>query len=161
MANRLLLIRHGEAVDAGPDVNDGGRWLTAHGRAETARTGKYLQGHPPTALITSPLVRAVQTAEIVATFATPDGPITVLPALALGDVAAIVRFVAAWSGDGHPALVGHEPTLSEVVVALLKHRRWPGFEKSAAVALAREGEVWRFEWMFLPSSGATTTHIPG
>ena len=158
---KLLLIRHGEAVDASPDAADGSRWLTARGRAETAAAAKHLRAHPPGALVTSPLVRAVQTAEILAAHAEPPGPVTVLPALATGDLAAILRFIEAWRGDGALALVGHEPTLSQVLLALLKHARWPGFEKSSVVALSRKGGQWSFEWMFLAKTATTVDRLPG
>jgi phosphohistidine phosphatase len=146
---KLILIRHGEAVDAGLDVTDGNRWLTPRGRAETAVTAAHLREGPPGALVTSPLVRAVQTAEIIAAHAPPPGGVSVLPALASGNVAAIVRFVDAWTGPGALALVGHEPTLSQLVVALATPGRWPGFEKSCAVTLSREGGRWSFAGMFL------------
>lgn len=158
---KLLLIRHGEAVDAGPDVSDGSRWLTARGRELTAVAAKHLRAHPPGAVVTSPLVRAVQTAEIIAAHAPPPDPITVLPALASGDVSAIVRYIGQWSGDGALALVGHEPTLSQVLVALIHPPRWPGFEKSAVVSLSRKGGQWSFRWMFLPKSSTTVDHLPG
>lgn len=158
---KLLLIRHGEAVDAGPDLTDSHRWLTARGRAETTIAGAHLRKHPPGAIVTSPLVRAVQTAELIAALAPPDGPITVLPALATGHVATITRFIENSGGSGPLALVGHEPTLSEVLVALLKPAHWPGFEKSAVVALARSGGVWGFEWMFLARTATTVDRLPG
>lgn len=160
MATNLLLIRHGDAVDAGPDASDGHRWLTARGRAETALAAARVAAHPVGAVVTSPLVRAVQTAEIVAAHAPPPGPVTVLPALATGDVPAIVRFAGRWSGHGALVLVGHEPTLSEVVVKLLGPARWAGFPKSAVVALAREADTWRFGWMFLAGSAATLDRLP-
>jgi phosphohistidine phosphatase len=158
---KLLLIRHGEAVDAGPDITDGHRWLTARGRAETAVAGAHLRKHPPRAIATSPLVRAVQTAELIAALAPPDGPITVLPSLATGHVASITRYIESAGAHGPLALVGHEPTLSELVVALLKPPRWAGFEKSGVVALARHGGVWAFEWMFLARTATTVDRLPG
>lgn len=156
----LLLIRHGEAVDAGPDVTDDHRWLTARGRAETAITAHHLRATPASAMLTSPLVRAVQTAEILAAHSPPNVPLSVLPALATGNVAAIVRFVEAWAAGGRLALVGHEPTLSQVVEALVKPTRWPGFEKSAAVSLTREQGRWRFGWMFLAGRATVVDHLP-
>lgn len=157
---QLLLIRHGEAIDAGPDGSDRSRWLTERGRAETVASGRHLRAHPPGALVTSPLVRAVQTAEILAAEAPPPGPVTVLPALASGDIAAIVRYVEAWRGDGPLALVGHEPTLSQVVMALLPRTRWPGFEKSAVVSLTRSDGQWAFGWMFVARTATTVDRPP-
>jgi phosphohistidine phosphatase len=157
----IMLIRHGEAVDATPDNSDGSRWLTARGRAETAVSARRVAAFGPVALVTSPLVRAVQTAEIIAAHAPPPGPVTVLAALATGDVGAVGRFVEGWRGDATLALVGHEPTLSQVLVSLLKPARWPGFEKSSVVALERDGATWRFGWMFLAGTATALDRVPG
>lgn len=158
---KLYLIRHGEAVDGSMDVPDGSRWLTVRGREETVTAAKHLREHPPGAIVTSPLVRAVQTAELVATHVHHKGELTVLGALATGDVAGIERFLDAWKGDGPLALVGHEPTLSQLTVALLKPEKWPGIEKSAVVAMHRKEGRWRYDWMFLPRTESRVDRLPG
>ncbi len=63
---RVTLIRHAEAGDDAP--RDESRALTSRGRADARRLGRALarRGVRFTAIVTSPLVRAVQTAEIVA-----------------------------------------------------------------------------------------------
>lgn len=158
---KLYLIRHGEAVDGSRDLPDGSRWLTVRGREETVTAAKHLRKHPPGTLVTSPLVRAVQTAELIATHAPTEGEVTVLGALATGDLAGIERYIEAWKGDGPLALVGHEPTLSQVAVALFKPDRWPGMEKSAVLALHRKEGRWRYDWMFLPRSETRLDGLPG
>ena len=158
---KLYLIRHGEAVDGSRDVPDGSRWLTVRGREETVTAAKHLHKHPPGTIVTSPLVRAVQTAELVATHVHHKGELTVLGALATGDVAGIERYLDGWKGEGPLALVGHEPTLSQVVVALLGPMRWPGIEKSAVVALHRKEGEWRYDWMFLPKTETRVDRLPG
>lgn len=64
----LLLVRHGEA-DSNRDGRFGG-WspvpLTERGRAQAARAAAELATRSPTALITSDVVRAVQTAAPIA-----------------------------------------------------------------------------------------------
>ena len=63
----ILLIRHGHAVDEAPGLDDGGRWLSGKGRKVTRRVARWLsekKKRRPVALWTSPLVRAVQTAEL-------------------------------------------------------------------------------------------------
>lgn len=158
---QLLLIRHGEAVDASARTPDGSRWLTARGRTETAATAAHLRAAPPAAFVSSPLVRAAQTAEILAAALLPGEPVAVLGALATGDVAAIVRFVESWEGPSPVAFVGHEPTLSAVASSLLKSDRWPGFEKSAAATFVRAEGGWRFEGMFLARSGRVIDRLGG
>ena len=63
---RVTLIRHAEAGDDAP--RDESRALTVRGRADARRLGRALarRGVRFTLIVTSPLVRAVQTAEIVA-----------------------------------------------------------------------------------------------
>ena len=63
---RITLIRHGEAGEDAP--RDEERSLTKGGRAEVRRVGQALEraGVHFGAVVTSPLVRAVQTAEITA-----------------------------------------------------------------------------------------------
>ena len=63
---RVTLIRHGEAGDDAPD--DESRALTVRGRSDTRRVGRVLarRGIRFSLIVSSPLVRAVQTAEIVA-----------------------------------------------------------------------------------------------
>ena len=65
----LLIIRHGEAVpvDKQKIRKDADRTLTAKGRKNTAQTAKILNkmGCEPQLILTSPLVRARQTAEVL------------------------------------------------------------------------------------------------
>src|SRR5579871_6042564 len=63
---RVTLIRHAEAGDDAPRDED--RSLTARGREDARRLGQALarRGVEFSLMVTSPLVRAVQTAEIVA-----------------------------------------------------------------------------------------------
>ena len=64
----LTLIRHGEACAPTAALGDRGRALTIRGREESQETGRALasRGLVPSQIWTSPLVRAVQTAELVA-----------------------------------------------------------------------------------------------
>ena len=157
---QLFLIRHGEAVDADATTPDGSRWLTARGRAETAAAATWLRTSPPAVFVTSPLVRAAQTAELLAHELLPHDPVTVLGALATGDVSAIVRAVSEHRGPSPLALVGHEPTLSQVASTLLATTRWPGFEKSAVATFTLDAGTWSFVGMFLPRSGRTLGRLP-
>lgn len=148
----LLLMRHGEAVDDSDGQGDGARWLTARGRRVTREVAAHVaRHHPPSAVITSPLVRATQTAEILVAAVGLEGEVTVDKLLAAGDVAGILRGLARHRGEGTVAVVGHEPTLSILVQRLLEDHRWPGFEKSGVCALAWSGEGRaRFQWALLP-----------
>src|SRR5687767_11718267 len=65
---KLYVMRHGPAEDVSPSGRDGDRALTPSGRDRVRVVAKALLDgdESPFAVITSPLVRALQTAEIVA-----------------------------------------------------------------------------------------------
>ena len=66
MARELLLIRHGIAVERGSTATDEERALTAEGRARTRKVLQRLEKLDLSCgpLVSSPLVRARQTAEL-------------------------------------------------------------------------------------------------
>src|SRR5688572_20209987 len=80
---RVYLIRHAHAVDAGPKLPDEARWLSDRGRKVARRVGKALakEGVELDAVLTSPLVRAVQTAEVLAAAAGYQGAIEAVVSL--------------------------------------------------------------------------------
>src|SRR5688572_3547400 len=73
----LYIIRHGDAIDQNdPQVTgDGMRWLTDEGRDEVTISARLLAklGVRPDLVLTSPMVRARQTAEIVTDMVGPKG----------------------------------------------------------------------------------------
>ncbi len=152
-------------------MTDAERWLTARGRRRTRRVAAGLarafgKGPGVGLLLTSPLVRATQTAEVVAAGLGMDGGVEVLRALGMSDVGAILARVAAWKGPGVLGLVGHEPGLSEVVLRVLGPGvPWPGMAKSGAVLLGwepgpqgtlRTGE---FRWALGPKTDGPVTRV--
>jgi phosphohistidine phosphatase len=130
----LLLLRHGIAEERSPERPDAGRALTAAGRARTeavvAQLGRLELGC--TALFSSPLRRALQTAEL---------------ACAAGLAPALRRAEGlAPGGDPWPllggltagqrlALVGHEPDLGLLGAALIGAEPGTVVLKKAGVAL--------------------------
>ena len=135
---RVILIRHGEASDPHASV-DGSRYLTLHGRTLSRDVARALSalGIVPAAIYTSPLVRAVQTAEIVAQALGHEGPILVhehlVPGAPIGPALSIL--------DHHEAteiiaLVSHEPTVSAIAGHLSGHGgMFPGFRTSGAAVI--------------------------
>jgi len=119
----IIIIRHGEAVEAAPGLGDPGRWLTEKGRRTTRKVGKWLdkrKARRPVQIWTSNLVRAVQTAEIIAREVGVKGEVTAIAELLPGaDPNALLRLVSSYEGPGPLALVGHEPSLSLLVRLLL------------------------------------------
>lgn len=66
MSHYIYLVRHGEQRDAEHGIDDGP--LSARGAAQAHAIGKRLSKVPFTASFTSPLDRAAQTADIMATY---------------------------------------------------------------------------------------------
>jgi phosphohistidine phosphatase len=118
---QLYLVRHGIAVDGGEGIADGLRALTGKGRRRFHKTARAFGklGHKLDLILTSPLVRAVQTAEILAAATDPD-EVAVLEELdPRFDVDAVRTAIATRAGNARSiAVVGHEPQLSSVLAAL-------------------------------------------
>lgn len=113
----LLVLRHGIAEGLGPDGSDYTRRLTEEGIDKTRRVAEALTGFAPTpdVILHSPLTRATQTAAIVGE-AFEREPIEAEP-LAYGPAGAVVEMLAGRSEEV-VMVVGHEPTLSELVAQL-------------------------------------------
>jgi phosphohistidine phosphatase len=109
---RLYLVRHAEAAPGDPDAE---RRLTPAGREQARRLGERLAAGPlPAAVVHGPLVRARETAELIA------GPLGLTPSaderLAPGATADDVR--AAVAGRGDTVVVGHQPDCSRIAAEL-------------------------------------------
>src|SRR5262245_37273505 len=106
---QVFLIRHAQAVDETLELRDPHRHLTPHGRQQAASLGERLRWHDcePSRIWTSPLVRAVQTAELVAAGLKTDAVVDVAPALAPGESArAVLAALKALPDDTSIVLVG-------------------------------------------------------
>jgi len=117
----IFLVRHGVAVDRESDGPDASRPLTNKGRRRFRKTARSFArlGCKLDLILTSPLVRAVQTAEILAG-ETKHGEVAVLEELdPKFEVADLLKALAKRAnGSRSVALVGHDPQLSSVLAAL-------------------------------------------
>ena len=136
---KLYLMRHGTAEDQADSGLDGDRALTPAGRERVRLVAKALRDadEAPAHVVSSPLVRAVQTAEIVAIktkLAAHGGTVEVRRELSPAGEAA--QFVRLFSSEGRKRvlLVGHEPDLSELVSALVGSSAKP-FDKAMVMSL--------------------------
>ena len=127
---QLVIVRHAEAASGEPDEL---RPLTAEGR-ETARAlGEQLarQGVRPDAVLTSPLLRARETAQELARQAglepEPD------ERLAPGATAEAIRAAVHQRGET-VVVVGHQPDCSRIAAALTGGEE-PAFAPGAMVAI--------------------------
>jgi len=117
----LLVIRHAKAEDHGHPQGDRARALVPKGEVQSERIGRFLHRLDclPDVTLTSPLVRARQTAERMCAAAGLPAPV-VQPWLASGMAPdAAVAELAAFGEFDRVAVVGHEPDLSGLVAALL------------------------------------------
>jgi phosphohistidine phosphatase len=120
----LYAIRHGVAQELGAknEFNDMKRSLTAEGRTrmrEAARGLAHL-GVQLDLILTSPLVRAVETAEIVAeAMSLKKDEIRQTPHLRPGALADELFAEIKRHGSTSIALVGHQPDLGDVVSRLV------------------------------------------
>src|SRR5881227_57194 len=117
----LYVVRHAAAEDAQAGKPDAYRALTAKGRDKFRKTARKLAAKVRSIdlIFTSPLVRAVQTAEILAGEVAHEA-VRVLPALAghpAQEVLAAIEKLR--GGHGSVALVGHEPQVTELLARSL------------------------------------------
>lgn len=133
---QVILFRHGTALPRSPGLRDAERPLTDDGIRKTAKAIKGLAKliDKPDVVLTSPLIRAQQTAEIVAEqFGIAP---TEEPLLAEGRPTSVVKALGNQSGETVIA-VGHEPDLSGAA-ELLCFRQIKGrlvLKKAGAVCL--------------------------
>lgn len=139
----LYVVRHAVAADgtsfAGSDAD---RPLTPEGREKFAAAAEALARMDvrPGRLWTSPLLRARQTAEILAR-ALDDARIEESDVLACGARPKRVLELASSAGDGPAIVVGHEPDLGELVAAAVGASTPLPLQKGAIVGLSFDDEV--------------------
>jgi phosphohistidine phosphatase len=152
---RVVLIRHGEASDPHAS-SDGSRHLTANGRAVTAQVARALRALDivPTAIYTSPLVRAVQTAEIVAHVLEYAGAVVVHEHLVPGSTSArALAVLEQHVEDDVVVLVTHEPTVRALAGSLSGlGSAFPGFRTSGVAIVDVEDGRGTLEGRLDPST---------
>jgi phosphohistidine phosphatase len=110
---RIYLVRHGEAAPGEPDHE---RPLTTAGLEQARRVGERLatESPRPVAVLTSPLLRARQTAELIAAplGLEPEPDERLAPGATVDDVRAAV------AGRGAAVVVGHQPDCGHIASEL-------------------------------------------
>ena len=120
----LLLVRHAIAGDRDPSQwpDDRDRPLTDKGRKTQRRMSRLLErlDYIPSLVLTSPWLRAVQTAQILAeTLALDDQPVPCEALAADADVGKLAECVGEQAPDAIIAMVGHSPWMEELAALLL------------------------------------------
>jgi phosphohistidine phosphatase len=139
----LYLVRHAIAAERGPKFPDDRlRPLTPEGaqKFKDAVRGLASLNIVVDLVLTSPLVRARETAAILAS-GLGRRPIEEIDALAPGGRHAALVEVLAYQAKKCPrlALVGHEPDLGELVMRLLAANGTVKFKKGAVCAIDVDG----------------------
>ncbi len=139
---KLYVMRHGPAEDFATTGRDFDRALTPSGKERVLHVAQSLvkAGEAPRVIVSSPLVRARQTAELVAPFASDSNAVLIHEALAPGGACAALVRSQAKGGARRLMVVGHEPDLSELIADLLESVFRQDMQKAMVVGLRLEGE---------------------
>lgn len=119
----LYIIRHGVAVDLGSEVSDEGqRYLSIHGRNHCKIVAQRLKDMHVSfdAILTSPLVRAVQTAELFGSVLKFENEIRTAAELIGGHT--LARFVQMLKRNSHYrsiGIFGHAPDVNSFSLGLI------------------------------------------
>jgi phosphohistidine phosphatase len=135
---KLYVIRHAIAIERGGGIADEDRYLTPRGRESFRLNAKAFakKGIIPDCIVTSPLVRCVQTADILVEALVFSGELKVARDLAPGfDLQGLFKIIASCAGAQKIAIIGHEPDLGILVEALLKLKGSFSLKKGMVVAL--------------------------
>jgi phosphohistidine phosphatase len=120
---KLLFIRHGIAKGhfSEDQTEDFDRTLTKEGIKELNKTFKLLGKYQKKidVIFSSPLARAIQTAEIFWTHYQNSNLELMSDLDILDDPLHLIEYISFLPTDGHYAFVGHDPHITKVIAALL------------------------------------------
>ena len=135
---KLYILRHGIAFprDGNEVLSDESRKLTPEGKSKLVKTAKGLQrlGVEFDWIVTSPLVRALETAQAISETMKSEAPLDVCTALRPGaSIEKLLAFLRKKKERKNILLVGHEPDLS------LLAAQWIGAGMDANLTLKKGG----------------------
>jgi len=133
----IYILRHGAAEDRRPGHSDADRRLTVEGRDKLRRVLEVARasGVVPPVVLSSPYVRAFETAEIAAEVLKSPRPVVTSKALVpSSSPEAVWQLIRDYSGEAAVLLAGHEPLLGETVSYLLGASRVVTDLKKGALA---------------------------
>jgi phosphohistidine phosphatase len=133
---RIFLCRHADAVPEEDAGSDRDRWLSARGREQVRVLGRLLREHgvEPDAILVSPLPRAVQTGELLATSLDYLGIVTSLRSLEPSAQPRVACNMIQSAGDA-VIVVSHEPVISAIGAFLLGLPAFPQFRTAQCCAI--------------------------
>lgn len=146
---KLYLLRHGKADWPNWDKPDDERPLTKEGKKETAAMGRFLARlEIKPVILTSPLPRASQTAEITAKHL--KVAVHTETALQPGFDAKQLRKIVREFGDKNLMIVGHEPDFTRTIFQLTGGRTKMSKGGVAMVELETESMEGELRWLVPP-----------
>lgn len=133
---RVILVRHAEAVPQEDAGSDRDRWLSMRGREAARGLARLLreQSIDPETIVSSPLPRAVQTAELLAAGLDYLGSIESWRSLEPGAHPRVAGDEIA-TRAGPIVVVGHEPSISMLAAYMVGRPSFPSFRTAQACAL--------------------------
>jgi phosphohistidine phosphatase len=147
---QILFLRHGEADWPDWDKPDDERPLTRRGQKEMKRVAEFIERleFSPDAILSSPLPRARQTAEIVAE--RMEKEVKIEPKLAHGFNSGRLREMITNADVERLIIVGHEPEFSQVIQTLAGGRVKLSKAGVALLEVDRDGRLGELRWLFPP-----------
>jgi phosphohistidine phosphatase len=135
---RLLLFRHAKSARP-PSVDDFDRPLCERGKYAAPLIGAWLREHGmrPELALCSPACRAKETLGLIVGFMNPRPEIQYDPALYLAETPVLLARIRAAAAVSPLMLVGHNPGLQDLGIALLA-RRQTGAAKKRMIELSRK-----------------------
>ncbi|RTL45139.1 MAG: phosphohistidine phosphatase SixA [Candidatus Melainabacteria bacterium] len=121
---KVYLVRHGIAQErlGGAILNDSQRPLTDEGKSEMKQVGHALKrlNVKPDVIVSSPLVRAKQTAEIIRDVLNFEDELKITDTLAPGgSPSSVYKYLKQFAHVDEIFLVGHEPDIGMLVSNML------------------------------------------
>lgn len=162
---RLYLLRHASALERGAPgyTNDRSRFLTEAGREEAEKTAAAIKrlGLNIKTVLSSPYIRAKETAEIFCKVLRIEGGLKFEPTLSSGldPVKFLQEVLPDYIHESGVLVVGHEPFLSELISLLISKERGAliDFKKAGFCCVEVEEDGKRkirgmLKWLFTPKT---------
>ncbi len=155
----LILFRHGIAIDRSEPgcPAEEKRFLTTEGERRThlSAQGLRLMGVKPTLIVSSPLVRTMQTAVIAAEeLGCEVSAVEEWPELAYWESPELTIQRLGLLEDGSVLLVGHRPHLDELLATALgfEDESFTTLKKAGAAMLEWSGQHAQLRWLMTPKA---------
>lgn len=151
---RLTLVRHAQADNPVSDQQDWDRPLTARGLSDAAVMARRLKSQRlrPELMLSSPALRARQTAEVFAKcFSFTATQLQLVEELYLADAKHLLTAIQQLGKDcGHLLVVGHNPGIAEFADKLSQERGVDSMPTSAVYTVQFDIKTWQ---ELLPGTG--------